>query len=408
MTNIYPNNSVTELSPSTTVTGASSLTTNLLPVFSANTTTGYTGSRGFVGSVGTRGFTGSAGTQGPVGYAGSAGTRGANGVNGATGPVGPRGFTGSQGLTGAGFVGSQGIVGFTGSQGAPGDVGATGASGPAGAPGGYTGSQGDSAKEFGGLTSTTTVSTGVGTRIFYTNKTSDESAFQFGSPIVARANVPGSIVSLTGSVWRFVGNVLTVNVASYSGSGTIGNWAFSLAGARGPAGVAGDIGYTGSAGNTILNFGTTTSVSSIDTAQSILSFVSRTPSTISIDAVNNEVGFSVLTSNVASSVVETVYNAGTIDSAQTVTPNYNNGTIQTLLLQNNITLNTPINMPVGSTMTLIITQDSLGSRRMTPNPAYRFASNINALSTTANSIDMLNIVKITESQILAALTLGYQ
>ena len=73
------------------------------------------------------------------------------------------------------------------------------------------------------------------------------------------------------------------------------------------------------------------------------------------------------------------------------TPTYSNGIVQNVTANNNFALNAPSGMVAGQSITLIITQDATGSRVMTPNAAYKFAYGVNALSTTANSIDVLSI-----------------
>jgi hypothetical protein len=91
----------------------------------------------------------------------------------------------------------------------------------------------------------------------------------------------------------------------------------------------------------------------------------------------------------AKGFIETVYGFGT--TSGTITPNWNNGSTQTMTLNNNLTLNAPISMPVGSSMQLVITQDVSGSRLLSPNGAYKFLGGINTLSTAGNSIDIINV-----------------
>ena len=87
--------------------------------------------------------------------------------------------------------------------------------------------------------------------------------------------------------------------------------------------------------------------------------------------------------------IETVYGFGT--TSGTITPNWNNGSTQTMTLNNNLTLNAPISMPTGSSMQLVITQDVSGSRLLSPNGAYKFLGGVNTLSTAGNSIDIINV-----------------
>jgi hypothetical protein len=81
--------------------------------------------------------------------------------------------------------------------------------------------------------------------------------------------------------------------------------------------------------------------------------------------------------------------------------------VQTFTVTNNFTLNAPNNLPIGATMTLIIKQDAVGNRSMTPESGqYIFASGVKTLTTTANAIDMINIFNSGDVY-MAALTLDY-
>jgi hypothetical protein len=86
---------------------------------------------------------------------------------------------------------------------------------------------------------------------------------------------------------------------------------------------------------------------------------------------------------------ETVYNGG--NATGPLTPDRNNGTIQKFTLTGNITLNPPTNMTAGQSLTLILTQDSVGDHLLNANVAYLFASGFQTLSTNSDAIDMLNI-----------------
>jgi hypothetical protein len=103
--------------------------------------------------------------------------------------------------------------------------------------------------------------------------------------------------------------------------------------------------------------------------------------------------------------IENVHAIG--NGGASVTPNWNNGTVQTITADSAFGLNLPTNMPTGASMTLIITQDGGGSKVMTPNGAYRFAFGFKTLSTTAGTVDMLNIFNPGTGVYLAALTTGY-
>lgn len=87
---------------------------------------------------------------------------------------------------------------------------------------------------------------------------------------------------------------------------------------------------------------------------------------------------------------ETIYSIGNSGSG-TVTPDINNGNVQTVTATGNFTLALPSNIKTGSSLTLIITQDATGSRTCTFNASYKFAGGSKTLSTAANSIDVVSI-----------------
>ena len=65
-------------------------------------------------------------------------------------------------------------------------------------------------------------------------------------------------------------------------------------------------------------------------------------------------------------------------------------------------------MPIGTTLTLILQQDNIGSRVMSPAAGYRFANGLKNLSVISGSEDMLNIFKLSETAYYASLTKGYK
>lgn len=87
---------------------------------------------------------------------------------------------------------------------------------------------------------------------------------------------------------------------------------------------------------------------------------------------------------------ETVYAIGNTGTS-TITPNVSNGAVQTMTATGNFSLAAPVGMATGSSLSLIIRQDSTGSRIATFNSAYKFAGATKTLSTGAGSIDMINI-----------------
>ena len=115
--------------------------------------------------------------------------------------------------------------------------------------------------------------------------------------------------------------------------------------------------------------------------------------TVTGSAITGGTGISVVTANnvttVTNTFTEVVSNVG--NATGTLTPDRNNGTIQKFTLTGNITLNPPTNMTAGQSLTLILTQDSVGNHLLNANVAYLFASGFQTLSTNSDAVDMLNI-----------------
>lgn len=87
--------------------------------------------------------------------------------------------------------------------------------------------------------------------------------------------------------------------------------------------------------------------------------------------------------------LETVYDYGTTSGS--ITPNWNNGSMQKITLNGGLTLNVPTNMQTGATMKLIVRQDASGNHTMSANGSLKFKGGNKTLSTTASSIDMIKI-----------------
>jgi hypothetical protein len=90
------------------------------------------------------------------------------------------------------------------------------------------------------------------------------------------------------------------------------------------------------------------------------------------------------------SYIERIYTIGNSGSG-TVTPYASNGAVQKLTATGNFTLAAPSGMSAGSSIVLIIRQDSTGSRVPTINSAYKFAAGQKTLSTAGLSVDMITI-----------------
>lgn len=248
--------------------------------------TGPTGAAGATGATGTKGPTGPSGSgpTGPTGAAGSGiqykGTVAATGslppsgntqgdayivtstnhlwiwngsawtdggavtigVTGPTGPTGATGNTGSTGPTGANstVAGPTGATGSTGPTGA-GPTGPTGATGPTG-----YGATGPTGLGYSGLTSTSAVVIGTGSKSFTTNLASTATAFTVGEYIRV-FNTASPTNYMEGAISFFSSTNLVLNATVTGGSGTYAAWTFSAAGLTGPTGPTGT-GPTGPTG----------------------------------------------------------------------------------------------------------------------------------------------------------------
>ncbi len=84
---------------------------------------------------------------------------------------------------------------------------------------------------------------------------------------------------------------------------------------------------------------------------------------------------------------EIVHDLGT--TSGTLTPDPNNGSVQKITLNNNLTLNSLSNVASGDSMTLLVTQDGTGGRTLSS--TMKFAGGTKTLSTGANAIDVITI-----------------
>ena len=99
---------------------------------------------------------------------------------------------------------------------------------------------------------------------------------------------------------------------------------------------------------------------------------------------------------------ETVYAIGS--TSGTITPDFNNGSIQSLTLTGSITLNSLTNVVSGSSMTLVLTQGGTGSYTLTSSMLY--AGGFKTLSTAVGAKDIISIF-YDGSTYYASLTTGY-
>jgi hypothetical protein len=114
----------------------------------------------------------------------------------------------------------------------------------------------------------------------------------------------------------------------------------------------------------------------------------------------------ITTSNIANTQLnrfqETVYAIGS--TSGTITPDFVNGSIQTMTLTGSITMNTLANSIAGRSMTLIVTQGGSGSYTLTS--SMLFAGGIKTLSTAVGAVDIISVF-YNGSTYYASLTKGY-
>lgn len=196
---------------------------------------GATGATGIPGLFAGQGATGATGPEGMIGTTGATGPRGFTGNIGATGAIGLTGNIGATGSTGlTGNIGLTGATGLTGNIGATGATGLRGATGVAGSPGGATG------LGYGGLTSDSTVTIGLGTKFFNTNLNQADMAFTNGQYVrILDTFNPNNYME--GTITSYAGFLLGVNIVNAAGSGTSNSWIIGIAGAQGATGVAATI-----------------------------------------------------------------------------------------------------------------------------------------------------------------------
>jgi len=89
----------------------------------------------------------------------------------------------------------------------------------------------------------------------------------------------------------------------------------------------------------------------------------------------------------ASSVIHTLTDGATI------TPDWDNGSIQTVTLAGNRTLANSSNKKDGATYIIIVKQDATGSRTLSFGTDYKFpGGTAPTLTTTANAVDVLTFI----------------
>jgi hypothetical protein len=111
-----------------------------------------------------------------------------------------------------------------------------------------------------------------------------------------------------------------------------------------------------------------------------------------LDPLNAQVdaGDQIIKRPILQDYAETVNTIGS--GGSTVTPDQINGNIQKLTLTTTpVTMNLPVNMPTGGSMTLILRQDGGGSKVVNFNASYKFAGGTKTLSTAPNAIDVVSV-----------------
>jgi hypothetical protein len=101
---------------------------------------------------------------------------------------------------------------------------------------------------------------------------------------------------------------------------------------------------------------------------------------------------------------ETVYAMGNVTGNLAANIDINNGSIQTMTLTGNITANSIQNMQAGQSVTLILTQDTTGSRLLSS--TWKFAGGFKTLTTTANATDIITVF-FDSNTYYASLSRGY-
>jgi hypothetical protein len=101
---------------------------------------------------------------------------------------------------------------------------------------------------------------------------------------------------------------------------------------------------------------------------------------------------------------DTIYNKGNISG--NVTFNRDLGSVHLCKAVGDFTITEVEGLPTGRNFTLIVQQDEIGGRIMTPPDDWKFAGGAKYLSSSPNAIDMINMVRVGTST-YAVVSLGY-
>ena len=235
----------------------------------------------------------------------------------------------------------------------------------------------------------------AGNRVLVKNQTSspangiyvaDASSWSRSTDMDNWAEVPGAFVFIESGTTQ----ASTGWVTSAAGAGTIGVTAmpwtqFSSAG-------------TYSAGTGLTLTGSTFSVNASQPQVTTVGTLGSLAVTGTITGGNVVSGTRVSAANYA----ESVFTIGSVSG--TVTPNINNGAIQTMTLTGSITLNAITNIATGQGATFILTQGGTGSYTLTS--GWLFAGGSKTLSTTVGAVDIISVF-YSGTVYYASLTKGY-
>ena len=235
----------------------------------------------------------------------------------------------------------------------------------------------------------------AGNRVLVKNQTTaanngiyvaDASAWSRSSDMDNWSEVPGAFVFIeSGTTQASSGWVTTV-----SGAGTIGVTAMPWTQFSGAGSYA--------AGTGLTLTGSTFSVNASQPQVTTLGTLGSLAVSGTITGGNVVSGTRVSAANYAESVFAIGSTSGTI------TPNINNGAIQTMTLTGSITLNSITNIATGQGVTFVITQGGTGSYTLTS--GWLFAGGSKTLSTAVGAVDIISVF-YSGTVYYASLTKGY-
>lgn len=210
---------------------------------------------------------------------------------------------------------------------------------------------------------------------------------------ITGANVTGTVANATYSVSAgssTTANTVTDNVQpNITSVGTLSSISVSgNANVGGEASVVGNLTLGSGSGGSILGANSITSNLFIGTLVTGSQPNITAIGTLSSLSVSGNANITTINTNniTFKQFSETVINIGNISGA--VAPDASMGTIYKYTLTGDITLNSITNAVAGTSMTIILKQDAVGSRLLTSSSWY-WASNNRTLTTTPNAIDIV-------------------